>query len=52
MISASHLGRFGGEFAAGIAALLCGTKVGITYELDMRNGYTAQSGIIRFRHMF
>lgn len=52
MISASHLGRFGGEFAAGVAALLCGTEVGITYELDMRDGYTAQSGVIRFRRMF
>ena len=51
-LNGNKLSRFGGEFGIGIGTVYKGMDFSLNYDIEAREDYTSQSGMLRFRYNF
>ena len=51
-LDVERLNRFGGEFGAGLTMSYYGFDLSLTYYIDVREDYTSQTGMAKFRYNF
>ncbi|MCQ2581597.1 MAG: autotransporter domain-containing protein [Alphaproteobacteria bacterium] len=51
-LDVERLKRFGGEFGAGLTMSYYGFDLSLTYYIDVREDYTSQTGMAKFRYNF
>lgn len=52
VVDGDRLSRFGGEFGIGLTAEYNGLEISLTYDLDLHQDYTSQTGMAKFRYEF
>lgn len=52
VIDGQSLSRLGAEFGIGLAADYNGVKISVNYMMDLREDYTSQTGMLKFRYNF
>lgn len=52
IVDGDRLSRFGGEFGLGLSAQYQGLTVTLSYDLDLHENYTSQTGMAKFKLMF
>ena len=51
-LNGNRLSKFGGEFGIGIGTVYKGMDFSLNYDIEAREDYTSQSGMLRFRYNF
>ena len=52
VISGERLNRLGGEFGLGVTMTYAGVDVSLNYDIEVREDYTSQTGMVRARYNF
>lgn len=52
VIDGQSLSRLGAEFGIGLTADYNGVKISVNYMMDLHEGYTSQTGMLKFRYNF
>ncbi len=51
-LDAERMSRIGNEFGVGLNMLYRGLDMSVSYEIDIREDYTSQTGMLKFRYNF
>ena len=51
-LNAERMSRIGNEFGIGLGVVYRGLNMSVNYEIDVREDYTSQTGMVRARYNF
>lgn len=52
VVTGERLDRLGGEFGLGVTMTYAGVDVSLNYDIEVRDNYTSQTGMVRARYNF
>ena len=52
VMTGERLSRLGGEFGVGLTMTYAGVDVSLNYDIEVRENYTSQTGMVRARYNF
>lgn len=52
VMTGERLSRLGGEFGLGLTMTYAGVDVSLNYDIEVRENYTSQTGMVRARYNF